>query len=115
VSVMEEGDHVVFLHKVVPGGADRSYGVHVARLAGMPKSLVTRANEILKDLEAQSSDFALRRKGGKRSDPNQGDQLSLLPMEPNPVVEALKSIRVEEMSPLDAMTKLYELQRMAKQ
>src|SRR6185436_19620041 len=60
VSVVEEGDHVVFLHRVVPGGADRSYGIYVAQLAGMPKPLIKRAKEILRDLEEQSSDFELK-------------------------------------------------------
>ncbi|MEP7287427.1 MAG: DNA mismatch repair protein MutS [Chloroflexota bacterium] len=115
VSVIEEGDHVVFLHKVVPGGADRSYGVHVARLAGMPKTLVNRANEILKQLEAEGSDFALQRKNAKAGKPDQPEQLSLISNEPHPAVELLRGLRIEEMSPLDAMTKLYELQRLAKQ
>jgi DNA mismatch repair protein MutS len=117
VSVMEEGDHVVFLHKVISGGADRSYGVHVARLAGMPKALVNRANEILHDLETQGSDFEIKRRGGKpaKNSPEAAGQLPLLPPEPSPVIDMLKSMRIEEMSPLDAMTKLYELQRLAKQ
>jgi DNA mismatch repair protein MutS len=104
VSVLEDGERVVFLHKVVPGGADRSYGVHVAQLAGMPKALVNRANEILRDLERQGSDFAIRRKA----------QMSLFNEEPHPAVTALKMMRVEEMSPLEAIAKLYELQRLAR-
>jgi len=119
VSVVEEGDHVVFLHKVVPGGADRSYGVHVAKLAGMPRSIINRANEILKDLESQGSDFDLRRRSKiKKSEHEekieQTGQMALFTTEPHPVIEELRRMRVEEMSPLDAMTKLYELQRMAK-
>src|SRR5699024_47018 len=55
VDVLEEGDEVIFLHRVVPGGADRSYGIHVARLAGMPRSVVNRADEILRDLERISA------------------------------------------------------------
>ena len=51
VDVLEEGDAVIFLHRVVRGGADRSYGIHVAQLAGMPNSVVRRAREILQDLE----------------------------------------------------------------
>jgi len=118
VSVMDEGDHqVVFLHKVVPGGADRSYGVHVAKLAGMPKAVVNRANEILKDLEAQGADFELRhgKPVRKPSKAEQAGQMTLIPPEVHPAVEELRRLRVEEMSPLDAMTKLYELQRLAKQ
>src|SRR5258706_10995052 len=87
VSVLEEGDGVVFLHKVVPGGADRSYGVHVAKLAGMPKVLVNRANEILKELETQGSDFELRKavsKGTpKEVKAQDAGQLSFVQPEPN--------------------------------
>ncbi len=112
VSVIEDGERVVFLHKVVPGGADRSYGVHVAKLAGMPKPVVNRANEILKDLEAQGSDFELRHPRSRKGQP---EQLQLMSPEAHPAVDMLRKLRIEEMSPLDAMTKLYELQRLAKQ
>src|SRR5258705_8759734 len=114
-AVVEEGDHVVFLHKIVPGGADRSYGVHVAQLAGMPKALVNRANEILKELEAQGSDFEMHRKAQKQGKPDQAEQLSMLSSEPHPVIELLQLLRIDELSPLDAMTNLYELQRLSKQ
>jgi DNA mismatch repair protein MutS len=117
VSVLEEGDGVVFLHKVVPGGADRSYGVHVAKLAGMPKPVIKRANEILRELEAQGSDFELRKriKSEREEKAESAGQMALFSTEPPPVVEELLRLRVEEMSPLDAMTKLYELQRLARQ
>jgi DNA mismatch repair protein MutS len=85
----------------------------------MPKTLVNRANEILKELETQGSDFELRngrsRKRDRADQSEQPEQLPLISTEPNPVIEALRGLRIEEMSPLDAMTKLYELQRMAKQ
>ena len=55
VAVAEQGDSVVFLHKIVPGGADRSYGIHVAQLAGLPRPVVTRAQEILAELEASGA------------------------------------------------------------
>ncbi len=113
VSVMEEGDGVVFLHKVVPGGSDRSYGVHVAKLAGMPKAIIKRANEILKELEAQGSDFELRER--QKTKEERAGQLGLFNNDGHPALEELRRLRVEEMSPLDAMTKLYELQRLARQ
>jgi len=117
VSVVEEGERVVFLHKVVPGGADRSYGIHVAQLAGMPKTLVNRAKEILKDLEAQGSDFSFQdlRPAPHRPKGVPQNQMSMFEEPPHPVIDALKTLRIEEMSPLDAMTKLYELQRMLRQ
>lgn len=108
VAVAEEGDRVVFLRKVVPGGADKSYGIHVAQLAGLPRSVVHRAEEILKQLEdgAVRSPMASRRAIEVR-------QLSLF-VTSDPVVEELKALDVHAMTPLEAITRLYELQKKAK-
>jgi DNA mismatch repair protein MutS len=105
VAVVEEGDQVVFLHRLVPGGADRSYGVHVAQLAGMPRTVVNRAREILANLEATGSNFTLQ--AASPTTAPQSEEAAAL-------VAALRVLRIEEMSPLEAMTKLYELQRLAR-
>jgi DNA mismatch repair protein MutS len=110
VQVAEEGDTVVFLHQVAPGKADRSYGIHVAQLAGVPRAVVNRAKEILADLEAQGSDFKL-----KKTKKDSAHQISMFDDSRHPVLEALKALKIDQMSPIDAMTRLYELQRMAKQ
>lgn len=116
VAVIEEGDHVVFLHKLQAGGADRSYGIHVAQLAGIPKAVVTRATEILRDLEAGRSDFSLAvMRPAPRAKGVPEGQLSMFPKPDSVLVDAIKKLRVEEMSPLEAMTKLYELQRLARE
>lgn len=104
LAVAEDGHDVVFLHKVVPGGADRSYGIHVARLAGIPAPVVHRAEELLEDLE--SGEF---RPGTQAQEP-EVFQPMLIEQEP-PVVEALRQIDVNSLTPLDAITKLYELQK----
>lgn len=106
VSVAEQGDEIVFLHRVLPGGADQSYGVHVAQLAGMPRSVVDRARELLFQLEDGGSDFSLRKP------PLQHQQLSFFETPENPVLGALRAIEVDGLSPLEALTKLYELKRM---
>ena len=106
VAVAEQGEDIVFLHKVLPGGADQSYGVHVARLAGIPRSVVARASELLTQLEAGGGDFALR----KPQDNSQ--QLSFFDAPENPALAALRSLEVDSLSPLDALTRLYELKRM---
>ncbi len=115
VAVTEDGDRIVFMHKVVPGGADRSYGVHVAQLAGMPRSLVNRAKEILHDLEQNGSDFEIKRRA-KHAPQAHNPQTPLpgLVDVPNPVIDALGAIKVDELSPMEAMMKLYELQRLAR-
>ena len=107
VAVAEEGDHVVFLHKIVPGGADRSYGIHVAQLAGLPKPVVRRAQELLRELESGERVQAPQAK--KEASP----QLSLF-IERDPVLDALKALDVNSLSPLEALMKLYELQKLAK-
>ena len=110
VAVVEEDGEVVFLHRIVPGGADRSYGVYVARLAGMPSAVVNRAWEVLTELEGKSSTAA-----NGRSDPpaTQAQQLSLLPTTP-PVIDELLALDVSSLTPLEAITKLYEIQERAR-
>lgn len=114
VDVLEEGDDVVFLHRVVRGGADRSYGIHVAQLAGMPKSVVRRAREILQDLEQGAEGQAERNRRrqtiGQAQEPSM--QLTFFGA-PDPVLEDLKQLDVEGLSPLEALTTLFELQRKA--
>ncbi len=110
VAVSEQGDEIVFLHKVLPGGADQSYGVHVAQLAGLPRPVVERARELLRQLEEQSSDFEPAAKKQKQHNP---DQLNMFNEKPNAAVSALKALEVDHLSPIEALTKLYELKRMA--
>jgi DNA mismatch repair protein MutS len=108
VAVAEEGEHIVFLHRLMPGGADRSYGIHVAQLAGIPKAVINRAAEILKELEAAGSDFSL-----KHPEPLPGVvQLSFFQTDPDPAIQFIQDLKVDELSPLDALTKLYELKRL---
>ena len=110
VAVSDEGGRIVFLHKIVPGGADRSYGVHVAQLAGIPKPVVSRANEILSELEDNS---VFQNEKEKVRHAFSGYQLSFLGPETHPVVESLRALKIEELSPLEALNKLYELQQQA--
>ncbi len=107
VAVAEEGGDVIFLHRIVPGGADRSYGVHVARLAGLPQGVINRAWEVLADLESQGENA---RKRLTHSAPVQ--QLTLFPAGSS-LADALRALDVPNMTPLDALNKLYELQEQA--
>ena len=100
VAVSEADGEVVFLHKIVHGGADRSYGIHVARLAGLPRPVIQRADEILKQLEA-SSGRAIR------IDPQVPRQLNLFP-ETNPLLDELKKIDPNTLSPIEALNRIYE-------
>ena len=111
VSVIEEDGEVVFLHRIVPGGADRSYGVYVARLAGMPSAVINRAWEVLTELEGKSSSSAAN---GRADFPTaEAQQLSLLPTT-SPVIDELLALDVSSLTPLEAITKLYEIQERAR-
>ncbi len=110
VAVAEEAGQVVFLHKIVPGGADRSYGIHVAQIAGIPKAVIDRANEVLEELEG-SADF--QEWQARTRQVFSGVQLSFLGPETHPLAEAIKELDVDSLSPLEALNKLYELKQMA--
>ena len=103
VAVSEADGKVVFLHKIVPGGADRSYGIHVAQLAGLPKPVVARANEIMAELEKTSGRAV-------KINPHTAQQVALFP-ETNPLLDELKSLDVNELSPIEALNKLFEWQK----
>ena len=119
MDVLEEGERVVFLRQVVPGGADRSYGIHVARLAGIPRGIVRRAQELLDDLESSGrggAERALRREimaTPRAENESPTFQLTLFGA-PNPALEALRELDIEALSPLDAITKLFDLRHMAR-
>ncbi|HQK43219.1 MAG TPA: DNA mismatch repair protein MutS [Anaerolineaceae bacterium] len=103
VAVTESEGRVVFLHKIVPGGADRSYGIHVAQLAGLPAPVIQRANELLKQLESTA---------GKTLPEQAADtsQLRLFP-ENNPLIDAFRKVDLNSLSPIQALNLLYEWRR----
>ncbi len=103
VAVSEAGGQVVFLHKIVPGGADRSYGIHVAQLAGIPRPVIQRASEILQQLEASSGKAV-------KINPMAAQQIRLFP-ETNPLLDELTGLDVNSLSPIEALNKLYEWQK----
>ncbi len=114
-AVKEDGHHVVWLRKIIPGGTDRSYGVQVARLAGLPEGVIQRAREVLADLEAGSNGVngGLPTRETKVSESRRTLQLELFDTAPNPVVEELKRLDLTTMTPIEALTVLYQLQKRA--
>ncbi|MHB8718192.1 MAG: DNA mismatch repair protein MutS [Candidatus Dormibacteria bacterium] len=107
VEVLEEGDGITFVHRIVPGGADRSYGVHVARLAGVPAGVVARARQLLAEME--------RAHPGGGSSAALPDQLDLGIAEPvaHPLLSELAQLDIEGLTPLAALNKLAELRQRA--
>lgn len=116
VSVREVGDEIVFLRRLADGGADRSYGIQVARLAGLPDGIVARARELLSELEGTHTGGGegLGRRGAHRpeSEPPP-DQLSMFTVE-HPMVARLRALDPDELSPREALTILYELGSVAR-
>jgi DNA mismatch repair protein MutS len=112
VAVAEEEGKVIFLRKVIPGGADKSYGIHVAQLAGLPASVVHRAEEVLAGLEnGQTQQKQTKSIRPKKELP---PQLALFG-DKSPLIEEISQLDIDSMSPLEAITRLYELKRKAKE
>jgi DNA mismatch repair protein MutS len=109
VAVKEDKGEVIFLRKIVPGGVDKSYGIHVGKLAGLPKSVVHRAQEILDELEGDGKTV----KYPVKSPPKVAPQMAFF-NEKSPVLTELEKLQVDSLTPLEALTKLYELQKKAK-
>jgi DNA mismatch repair protein MutS len=103
VSVSEEGGKVVFLYRIAPGGADKSYGIHVAQIAGMPPTVTQRAEEIMKQLEDTSGKTV-------RRDPLLPKQMILFP-NTNPLLKELKDLDINELSPLEALNLMFTWKR----
>lgn len=108
ITVKEQGDEIVFLHKIVAGGTDRSYGIQVARLAGLPTEVVERAKEILHTLEDQGLAVGPTSEAVKQIAPPV--QMQLFEGVRDPVVEKLKELDLDTMAPLEALVELKRLQ-----
>jgi DNA mismatch repair protein MutS len=117
VAVKEVGDHVIFLRKIVPGGTDNSYGIHVASMAGLPQPVVERAREILANLESEEltpnkePKIALRRTG-RQVDKNQLTIFDIL--QESPVEKEIKNLDINNITPIEALNKLNELKKLIK-
>ena len=107
IAVKKRGDQMIFLRKIVPGATDDSFGIEVAKLAGIPNQVISRAREILKELENQ--------KGSAAPVPvfvEPEAQISMLDLRSQHVCAALEAITVETLTPIEAMNELYKLKKM---
>ena len=112
VAVTEDEGEVIFLRKVVPGGADKSYGIHVAQLAGLPAPVIHRAQEVLSGLE--DGQHHGKQHGLTRQKRESAQQISLF-NDKSPLIEEISRLDIDSMSPLEAITRLYELRQKAKE
>ena len=104
IAVKTRGEDIIFLRKIIPGGADRSYGIEVARLAGLPQTVVKRAKTVLKELESEN--------GVQYTSPRrEADQMSLTAMGEGEVLSALRRCQPDTLTPIEAMSLLYELKQ----
>ncbi len=108
IAVKKRGDDITFLRRIVPGGADDSYGIEVAKLAGVPNSIISRAKEILAELESGKGEA----KPSKTSHADETAQLSLMATAQSPVIEKIQSVDLNTLTPIEAMNLLYELKNM---
>ena len=113
VQVREVGDEILFLHRLQSGGADRSYGIEVGRLAGLPSSVLKRARELLRLLEAEQ----IVPRSGRAPTPlvNSEDQLALFGLMTHPVIQQLRKMEPDSMTPIQALAMLARLVDEAKQ
>jgi DNA mismatch repair protein MutS len=116
VAVREAGDQILFLHRLEPGGADRSYGIEVGRLAGLPVEVIQRARRVLALLEGEQLVRGLDAPAvGVEKNRAPTDQLGLFATAPNPVVERLAQIDANTLTPLEALSLLAKLAEEARQ
>ncbi len=112
VDVREKGEDIVFLRKIIPGGTDESYGIHVAKLAGAPKKMLTRANEILKTLEKK---VKIREKQEEKEMKNQvGGQLDMYNYKLADIASELDKININELTPIEALNTLVKMKEKLK-
>ena len=124
IAVKEKGDDVVFLRKIVPGGADKSYGIQVAKLAGVPESVIARAKEISEELSAHDiaeltgsliTETAKPKKKQEKLDEMDLAQMSLFDtVKDNDIIQELAGLDLGNLTPIDALNKLYQLQSKVK-
>ena len=121
IAVKEKGDDIVFLRKIIKGGADRSYGIQVAKLAGVPEMVIDRAKEILaelldKDILERVQNISVPQKNDSKNKTETPDELELNQLslfdtvKDEDVIEELKNIEISTLTPLDALNTLYRLQ-----
>jgi len=104
IAIKTRGEDIIFLRKIIPGGADRSYGIEVAKLAGLPEKVVQRAKAILKDLETENGvQYTAPRK--------EADQVSLSAIGEGEVLDAIRRCQPDTLTPIEAMQLIYELKQ----
>ena len=112
IAVKKRGDDITFLRRIVRGGADDSFGIEVAKLAGVPDKVLTRAKQVLKDLE--SGQQVQTRKTNKKAESTDTGQIILMPSNEQDAVNKLRELDVDTLTPIECMNTLFELSKLVK-
>ncbi|MEL7632407.1 MULTISPECIES: DNA mismatch repair protein MutS [Sporomusa] len=115
VAVKERGNDIVFLRRIIPGGADKSYGVHVAQLAGLPKRIIERAQQILQDLEQCKADVNSEASAAGKEESAKPANAATMSLFGSGVADELLAVDVMTLTPLEALNVLYQLQNKARE
>ena len=115
IAVKKNGDDITFLRRIIRGGADDSFGIEVAKLAGVPNQIVLRAKEILKELESMPQAEVTAKSVKKEKTVQEETQISFTPAVKHAVLEKLEQIDVNTLTPIECMQTLFELSQLAKQ
>lgn len=110
IAVKKRGEDVIFLRKIVPGAADDSFGIEVARLAGIPEKVVSRARQILKELESGASPMMAPVPAAPEP-----EQVSFLDVGGSQIAQKLQDITIETLTPIEALNVLFELKKLAEE
>jgi DNA mismatch repair protein MutS len=117
VSIKEMNNKVIFLRKLKRGGSEHSFGIHVAKMAGMPRSIVNRADEILKELEQSHDKQVLAKPIAGIADHREGLQLSIFQLD-DPVLKQIRDellgLDIDNLTPVEALNKLYNIKKLLK-
>ncbi|MBR4889944.1 MAG: DNA mismatch repair protein MutS, partial [Clostridia bacterium] len=108
----KRGDDIIFLRRIIKGGADESYGIEVSALAGLPKEVISRAKEILKDIDNKENRPST---SAVTTNSEETGQIGFADIKNNRITEELEKLDVTTLTPIEALNKLYELVNMAKE
>ena len=114
IAVKKRGDDITFLRRIIPGGADESFGIEVAKLAGVPNKVIKRAKQVLSQLESGKSNNGVSENNNKTKPQQEDIQLSLTPPNELEIMDRLKMMDVNTLTPIECMNTLFELASLAK-
>jgi len=115
IACKKRDDDIIFLRKIVKGGADESYGIEVAKLAGVPKEITDRAKKILNSIESENGEIQIVSKGGRKKEEAPTMQMGFSGMVESEIIDIIKNTDINVLSPIEAMNVLYELSKKAKE